>query len=244
MADSVLLPPREMRGLMHGDRAPVRVSRDSSNRWLGELQEITGRGVNAFLGTMEIHGKKRVGHTRPIVACSSAAPSLSRISMAHAMAIGSSRAFRVTRQGGSAAQARIEKRLDPDRPVELSTESAIARFELPHEFSAAALREAAAFGDRVDPAEVENRVDLRNTPLVTIDGDNAKDFDDAVYAEPHAQGFRLLVAIADVESLRAAGNRVGRRRRRAWHIGLFPDARRPDASARTVGSSVLARAES
>src|SRR5262249_46621101 len=57
MSDSVFLPPREMRGLMHGDRARVRVSRDASDRWLGEVQEITGRGVNAFLGTVEMHGK-------------------------------------------------------------------------------------------------------------------------------------------------------------------------------------------
>ena len=82
--------------------------------------------------------------------------------------------------------------------MELATESAIARFDLPHEFSAAALREAQAFGDKVDPREAESRVDLRDLPLVTIDGDDAKDFDDAVYAEPHAQGFRLIVAIADV----------------------------------------------
>src|SRR5262249_31959355 len=107
---------------------------------------------------------------------------------------------RITRHAGSAsvAQARIEKRLDPDRPVELATESAIARFDLPQEFPAAALREAQAFGSRVDPREAASRVDLRELPLVTIDGDDARDFDDAVYAEPHAGGFRLIVAIADV----------------------------------------------
>ena len=82
--------------------------------------------------------------------------------------------------------------------MELSTESAIARFELPHEFSAGALREAQAFGDRVDPVEADSRIDLRELPLVTIDGEDARDFDDAVYAEPHEAGFRLIVAIADV----------------------------------------------
>jgi ribonuclease R len=107
---------------------------------------------------------------------------------------------RITRHAGSAssAQARIEKRLDPDRPVEVATESAIARFGLPHEFPAEALREAQAFGDRVDAREAASRVDLRELPLVTIDGEDARDFDDAVYAEPHAGGFRLIVAIADV----------------------------------------------
>jgi len=197
MADSVFLPPREMRGLMHGDRARVRVSRDSSDRWLGEVEEITGRGVTAFLGTMEIHGKSAwvtAADRRLQLRCSVALADL------NGARNGDWVIARISRHasGGAPAQARIQKRLDPDRPVELSTESAIARFELPHEFSAAALREAAAFGDRVDPAEVANRADLRDVPLVTIDGEDAKDFDDAVYAEPHPQGFRLLVAIADV----------------------------------------------
>jgi ribonuclease R len=197
MSDSVFLPPREMRGLMHGDRARVRVSRDSSDRWLGEVKEITGRGVNAFLGTMEVHGKSAwvtAADRRLQLRCSVAPGDL------NGARNGDWVIARISRHanGGSPAQGRIQKRLDPDRPVELSTESAIARFELPHEFSAAALREAAAFGDRVDPAEVANRVDLRDLPLVTIDGEDAKDFDDAVYAEHHPQGFRLVVAIADV----------------------------------------------
>ena len=197
MSDSVFLPPREMRGIMHGDRARVRVSRDASDRWLGEVQEITGRGVNAFLGTIEMQGKAawvNAVDRRLQLRCS--------VSLAD---LGGARngdwvIALITRHAKDNAppQARVLKRLDPDRPVELSTESAIAKFELPHEFSAAALREAAAFGDKVDPAEVANRVDIRDLPLVTIDGDNAKDFDDAVYAERHASGFRLLVAIADV----------------------------------------------
>jgi ribonuclease R len=98
-----------------------------------------------------------------------------------------------------AGEARIEQRLDPEQPVQLATEAAIARFGLPVDFSAAALREAAQWGKSVDPQEAAQRVDLRSVPLVTIDGADAKDFDDAVYAERLADGgFRLLVAIADV----------------------------------------------
>ena len=81
----------------------------------------------------------------------------------------------------------------------MATEAAIARFGLPVDFSAAALREAAQWGKSVDPAEAAQRVDLRALPLVTIDGEDAKDFDDAVYGERlEGGGFRLLVAIADV----------------------------------------------
>jgi ribonuclease R len=60
------------------------------------------------------------------------------------------------------------------------------------------LREAEAWGNAVDAQEAARRVDLRELPLVTIDGPDAKDFDDAVYAEETAAGYRLIVAIADV----------------------------------------------
>jgi len=197
VSESVFLPPRQMRGIMHGDRARVRVSQDSSDRWLGDVLEVVGRGVSAFLGTVEIHGRAgwvTAADRRLQLRYSVAAEDLNDARDRDWVIA------QITKHasGSSPAQARIQKRLDPDRPVELSTESAIARFELPHEFSAGALREAQAFGDRVDPVEADSRIDLRELPLVTIDGEDARDFDDAVYAEPHEAGFRLIVAIADV----------------------------------------------
>jgi ribonuclease R len=127
----------------------------------------------------------------------------------------------VTRYAGQGTnpQARVVKRLDPEKPVELACEAAIARFDLPQEFSPEAVREAEAYGERVDPAEAAQRIDLRGLPLVTIDGEDAKDFDDAVYAEPHAKGFRLIVAIADVSHYVRRGTAL-------------------DASARERGTSV------
>jgi ribonuclease R len=197
MRESVFLPPPQMRGVMHGDRLRVKVARDASDRWSGAVEQVLSRGVNAFLGTVEIQGRAvwvNAADRRLQLRCAVAPQDL------HGAHHGDWVIARITRHAGSAsaAQARIEKRLDPDRPVELATESAIARFDLPCEFPAAALREAQAFGDRVDPREAAARVDLRELPLVTIDGEDARDFDDAVYAEPHAGGFRLIVAIADV----------------------------------------------
>ena len=197
MTDSVFLPPREMRGLMHGDRARVRVSRDASDRYLGQVLEVVGRGVSAFLGTVEVQGRSAwvtAADRRLQLRCSVAPADM------NGARNGDWVVARISRHASASgpAQARIQKRLDPDRPVELSTESAIARFELPCEFPAGALREAQACGDKVDPREADSRIDLRNLPLVTIDGEDARDFDDAVYAEPHEAGFRLIVAIADV----------------------------------------------
>ncbi len=154
-----------------------------SDRWLGEVQEITGRGVNAFLGTVEMQGK---------AAWVNAADRRLAASMQRRAAGSRRRAQR--RLGHRAHHPPRQRTTRPRRracrsgsiPIvrsSWSTESAIARFELPHEFSAAALREAAAFGDKVDPAEVAIAWICATSPLVTIDGDDAKDFDDAVYAE-------------------------------------------------------------
>ena len=82
----------------------------------------------------------------------------------------------------------------------LVVETAIHGHELPFEFPQEVLDEAASVPLVVEPAMIGDRVDLRSTPLVTIDGEDAKDFDDAVYCEPNADGFRLVVAIADVSN--------------------------------------------
>jgi ribonuclease R len=195
--ESVFLPPPEMRGVMHGDRLRVKISQDASDRWSGVVEEVLQRGVTAFLGTVEVQGRSAwlsAADRRLQLRCAVAPQDL------QGARAGDWVIARITRHAGSAshAQAVVVKRLDPDRPVELATESAIARFDLPHEFPATALREAQAFGEHVDASEAQARADLRELPLVTIDGEDARDFDDAVYAEPHPSGFRLIVAIADV----------------------------------------------
>ncbi len=195
--DSIFIPPPQMRGVMHGDRLRVKVARDDTDRWSGTVEEVLERGVSAFLGTIEMQGRTawvNAADRRLQLRCMVAPAEL------EGARGGDWVIARVTRHAGSAsvAQARVVKRLDPDRPVEMATESAIARFDLPDEFDAAALREAQAFGAEVDPREAARREDLRGLPLVTIDGADARDFDDAVYAEPHPEGFRLIVAIADV----------------------------------------------
>jgi ribonuclease R len=195
--ESIFLPPPEMRGVMHGDRLRVQVSRDATDRWSGTLVQVLERGVTAFLGTIEIQGRSawvNAADRRLQLRCAVAPAAL------NGARAGDFVIAKITRHAGSAspAEAVIEKRLDPERPVELATEAALAKYSLPSEFSAQALREAHVFGDKVDPSKAEARVDLRALPLVTIDGADARDFDDALYAEPHRDGFRLIVAIADV----------------------------------------------
>ncbi len=221
LKESVFIPPPEMRGVMHGDRLRVRLSRDASDRWSGAVEQVVERAVTAFLGTVEIHGRHgwvTAADRRLQLHCSLAHTELDGLRS------GDWVIARITKHAteSAPAQARIDKRLDPDKPVELATESAIARFDLPHEFSSEALREAHAWGEEVDPLEANSRIDLRGLPLVTIDGEDAKDFDDAVYAEPHPRGFRLIVAIADVSHYVRPGTLVDKEARERGTSVYFP----------------------
>ncbi len=93
-------------------------------------------------------------------------------------------------------------------PEELSTQlkAVIYKYELPHRFSRAVKEELKALPDEVTPEDMAGREDLRKIPFVTIDGETAKDFDDAVYVRKLPKGWRLYVAIADVAHYVAKGS--------------------------------------
>ena len=194
---NVFLPPPQMAGLTAGDRVRMRVREDATGRLSGEVEAVLARGVSAFLGTLEAAGRTLFVHAvdRRLNLRCLVPPGKSAGARPGDWVIA-----RVTRypDGHSGATAEVLRQLDPDRPLEMACESAIARHGLPVDFPGEALVEAERYGERVDPREARGRIDLREMPLVTIDGADARDFDDAVYAEPHPRGFRLVVAIADV----------------------------------------------
>ena len=121
-------------------------------------------------------------------------------------------------------RAKIVERLgSPDAPGAISLIS-IAQFDIPHVFPAGALAEAAA----AKPADATGRADLRDLNLVTIDGSDARDFDDAVWAEPDPDphnpgGWHLVVAIADVAHYVAPGSALDREARERGNSVYFPD---------------------
>jgi len=99
--------------------------------------------------------------------------------------------------GALARRARIVERIGPMSDPRTVSLISIAANDIPVDFPEAAIEEA----DKAKAAPMGHRLDLRDVPLVTIDGEDARDFDDAVFAEPdpgHAGGWRILVAIADV----------------------------------------------
>ena len=121
-------------------------------------------------------------------------------------------------------RVKIFERLgSPEAPGAISLIS-IAQFDIPHVFPNAALAEAAA----VRPADAAGRADLRDLDLVTIDGNDARDFDDAVWAEPdpdprNVGGWHLVVAIADVAYYVAPGSALDREARERGNSVYFPD---------------------
>lgn len=127
------------------------------------------------------------------------------------------------RRGGERDAAVIERLGDLDNHRALSL-IALHEHGIPTRFSEAALAEAAAAG----PASLEGRTDLRELPLVTIDGADARDFDDAVFAEAdedpkNAGGWHLVIAIADVAYYVRPDSALDRAARERGNSVYFPD---------------------
>ena len=107
---------------------------------------------------------------------------------------------------------------DPGMEIEI----ALRKHDLPHEFSIAARKQASKLPGEVTDRDRAGRVDITALPLVTIDGETAKDFDDAVYCARKGKGFRLIVAIADVSHYVKDGDALDRDARERGTSVYFP----------------------
>jgi ribonuclease R len=127
-------------------------------------------------------------------------------------------------QGEVAAQGRIVEVLENMRPSDLAVRFAVLRHDLPREFPAEVVRAANRYSPDVAEADLAGREDLRGLPLVTIDGADARDFDDAVFAESlRGGGWRLVVAIADVSHYVRTGSELDVEARARATSVYFPD---------------------
>ncbi|MBT8140360.1 MAG: ribonuclease R [Gammaproteobacteria bacterium] len=195
----IYLSANEMRRLFHGDEVLVSIAGENRRGQLeGKVAEIIARGITRVVGRL----KKEAGGYFVV-------PDNPRI--AHDILIDA--ADRQKARPGEYVTVEIRDYPDwhnratgivievlgePMAPG-LEIDIAIRSHALPYEFPDAALAEAERLGDAPEEADKKHRVDLRRLPLVTIDGEDARDFDDAVYCEPGRRGsFRLWVAIADV----------------------------------------------
>jgi ribonuclease R len=204
----IYLAAQEMRAVLHRDRARARIIRyDRKGRPEGRIIEILDRRKSPIIGRL-LHENgmwlvapedKRYGQDILIpknAIASATAGQVVAIELTEPPSMYSQPVGRVTEVLGQ-----ID---DPGMEIEI----AVRKYEVPHRFSPETLAQAAALPDKVRAIDTKHRIDLTDVPLVTIDGEDARDFDDAVYCEPHKSGrgksafngWRLIVAIADVSN--------------------------------------------
>ncbi|NRF68592.1 ribonuclease R [Aquincola sp. S2] len=202
----IYLSPQEMRAVLHRDRVRVRVVRyDRKGRPEGRVLEIVERRKTPIIGRL-LHENgiwlvapedRRYGQDILIPKNATANATVGQVvalELTETPSMYSQPVGRITEVLGE-----ID---DPGMEIEI----AVRKYEVPHRFSAETLAQAAALPDRLRAADKRHRIDLTDVPLVTIDGEDARDFDDAVYCEPLKRGrgksafdgWRLIVAIADV----------------------------------------------
>jgi ribonuclease R len=196
--DDLFLPFREMRMLFHGDRAAARVAgRDDRGRPEGAIVEVLERRTRQVAGRFSLEGG--VGFVTPDNRRISQRVVVPREATGPARH-GDLAVVEITEQPSRNRDAvgRVLRVLPEQGGADAAIELAIASHGLSHAFPPEALAEARQYGREVARQPGDSREDLRKLPLVTIDGEDARDFDDGVYAEPNAAGYRLVVAIADV----------------------------------------------
>jgi len=202
----VYLSPQEMRSVLHRDRVRVRVVRyDRKGRPEGRVIDIVERRKTPIIGRL-LH-ENGVWLVAPEDRRYGQDILIPKNATANA-AVGQVVAIELTEPPSMYSQpvGRITEVLGEIDDPGMEIEIAVRKYEVPHRFSPETLAQAAALPDKLRPIDKRHRIDLTDVPLVTIDGEDARDFDDAVYCEPLKQGrgkaafegWRLLVAIADV----------------------------------------------
>ncbi|MBS0327272.1 MAG: ribonuclease R [Proteobacteria bacterium] len=196
--DDLFLPPSEMRKVLHGDRASAKaVGIDRRGRPEGEIVEVLQRANLRIVGRLhEERGVWFVEAENRRISQDLVVPPAERGDAARGQVVVAEILEQPSAQ--REAIARVVEVLGNATDPGIEIEIALRKHALPFEWSTAAARLAEKLPDAVRPADHRGRRDLTGLSLVTIDGENARDFDDAVYCEPAGRMYRLVVAIADV----------------------------------------------
>ena len=196
--DDLFLGPKQMHKALHGDVVLARVTGvDRKGRLEGSIVEVLERANQKVVGRIYMeHGvafliaeNKRINQDILITPDSLKGAKEGQVVVAEIIAQPTKNAEPI----GKVIEI-LGNYADPGMEIEI----ALRKHDLPHEWPRDALDAARRLPKTVDAKDLKGRKDLRRLPFVTIDGETAKDFDDAVYAERQGKGFRLWVAIADV----------------------------------------------
>lgn len=224
--EDVFLNRREARTLMDGDKVLVVEREGKGDKKQGTLIKILERGSKKIVGTFSVIDR----HFYVLPHGSS------KLEMQTESMYVSQKNSKGAK-GGDVVVAEITKYPDRNRGVEgrvveilgregdsrIDTDIILHKYDLPLEFPKKVKEESAKIPTSIDPTEIKQRVDLRALPFVTIDGENAKDFDDAVCVKREKDGYRLWVSIADVSYYVQDGSLIDHE---AWNRGTsiyFPD---------------------
>ena len=193
----VFIPPRKLKGAVHGDLVTARIERDSPKGPEGSVIRIIERNLKNIVGIF--HTGRNLGvvipenerlHTEILI------PNPKKYGDIDGQAV-IARILHFSRTGTTAEGEIIKVLGDPD-DIEVQSGIVVSKYQLPQEFSKSALAQAQNCPDRVLEQDLAGRRDIRSLPLVTIDGEDARDFDDAVHVKKTAKSLILTVAIADV----------------------------------------------
>jgi ribonuclease R len=220
--DDLFLAPGEMRQVMHRDRVLVQPGGyDRRGRRDARIVEVVERARTRVVG--RLRQERRVSYVVP------ADRRIQHEILIEPGASGNAKPGQVVSaeivvQPGPHTQpiGRIAEVLGEHDDPGMEIEIALRKHELPFEFSSEAKRLAARLPKAVRISDLEGRKDLRDYALVTIDGETAKDFDDAVYCERAGKGFRLIVAIADVSHYVEPGDALDTAARERGNSVYFP----------------------
>ncbi len=222
--EKVFLRSHEMREVLHNDIVNVRITgRDRRNKLFGMITEVVERGNQNIVGRYYLENNlhfvvpddQRIGqdifvleeHTKGAKAGQVVAVKITKHPTKHFQPIGE-------------IVEVIGDYLAPGMEIEI----AIRKHQLPHQWPSNVERQIESFSEEVSEQDFKGRKDIRDLPLVTIDGEDARDFDDAVYCQPLENGrSRLIVAIADVSSYVKEGSPLDLE---AWQRGTsvyFPN---------------------
>src|SRR4051812_47629749 len=215
--NDLFVPPQFIRGALDGDVVVARAIRGRDGRLAGEVMEIVERRRQLALGIYQAQPKAAwvIPHDRNLA-----------------------ENITVPRHAKAKDGELVKVRLHREKPGPLSGEiiqvlgnRGDPRFEIlasayaegfSDEFDPSTLLAAQSIPDHVHPEEISARRDLRHLPLVTIDGEDARDFDDAVHVSRTPNGYRLVVAIADVAHYVRTGGPLDREALRRATSVYFP----------------------
>ncbi|CUS48524.1 MAG: ribonuclease R [Idiomarinaceae bacterium HL-53] len=219
----LFLPHHQMQGVMHGDTVLVKAGgADAKGRREARVVRVVAAGKQEIVGRYFV--EQGVGFVVPDDSRLSqdiVIPPESNAGARQGQIVVVELLGRPSRRNAPVGKVKeiLGEHLAPGMEIEV----AIREHGIPQEWSEAVLQEVSRIPEEVQDDDKVGRVDLRELPLVTIDGEDARDFDDAVYCQPEGNGYRLWVAIADVSHYVRVGTELDREATERGNSVYFPN---------------------